>query len=126
VLQSLIGELPVIWHVKQNLHSFFLFYMLGHYKDIIMTSIAVQDLKRPRELRDILAQEREVFVTKDGRPFAIMIGVDVEAAEETLREVRRAMFSASVARARSRARVVPITDSEIEQEITAARKQRMS
>ncbi len=91
-----------------------------------MTSIAVQDLKRPRELRDILTREREVFVTKDGRPFAIMVGVDAEAADATLREVRRAMFSSSVLRARTRARENPITDAEIEQEIMAARKQRTS
>jgi len=91
-----------------------------------MTSLAVQDLKRPRELRDILAQEREVFITKDGRPFAIMVGVDAESAENTLREVRRAMFSAAVARARSRARTQPIATAEIEQEVIAARKQRVS
>jgi len=91
-----------------------------------MTSLAVQDLKRPRELRDILAQEREVFITKDGRPFAIMVGVDPEGAENTLREVRRAMFSASVARARTKARTKPISSAEIEQEIMDARKQRVS
>jgi len=91
-----------------------------------MTSLAVQDLKRPRELRDILAQEREVFVTKDGRPFAIMVGIDAEDAENTLREVRRAMFSAAVARARTRAREQPISNAEIEQEVMAARKQRIS
>ena len=31
---------------------------------------------RPRELREILERAREVVVTKDGRPFAIMIGID--------------------------------------------------
>ena len=91
-----------------------------------MTSIAVQDLKRPRQLRDILAREREVFVTKDGRPFAIMVGVDAKGAENTLREVRRAMFSAAVTRARARTRQQPITTAEIEQEVTDARKQRAS
>lgn len=91
-----------------------------------MTSIAVQDLKRPRELRDILAQEREVFVTKDGCPFAIMVGVDSAEAENTLREVRRAMFSAAVSHARSRSLKQPISASEIEQEIMVSRKQRDS
>ncbi len=91
-----------------------------------MTSLAVQDLKRPRELRDILALEREVFITKDGRPFAIMVGVDPDGAENTLREVRRAMFSAAVARARARARAQPISAAEIEQEIMDARTQRVS
>lgn len=91
-----------------------------------MISIAVQDLKRPRELRELLAQEREVFVTKDGRPFAIMVGIDAEGAENTLREVRRAMFSASVARARTRSLRQPITAAEIAIEVTAAQKHRMS
>lgn len=89
-----------------------------------MTSIAVQDLKRPRELRDILAQEREVFVTKDGLPFAIMVGVDSAGAENALREVRRAMFSAAVSNARSRNLAQPISSAEIEQEIMITRKKR--
>lgn len=91
-----------------------------------MTSIAVQDLKQPRKLRDILAREREVFVTKDGCPFAIMVGVDAEGAENTLREVRRAMFSAAVTRARRRTREEPITETEIAQEVRDTRDQRPS
>jgi antitoxin (DNA-binding transcriptional repressor) of toxin-antitoxin stability system len=91
-----------------------------------MTSLAVQDLKRPRELREILSQEREIFITKDGRPFAIMIGVDAEGADNTLREVRRAMLSAAVSRARSRTREQPISAADIEQEVMAYRKQRAS
>jgi len=90
-----------------------------------MTSMAVQDLKRPRALRDILVREREVFITKDGRPFAIMVSVDPEGAEGTLREVRRAMFSAAVSRARSRARKQPISAAEIEREVMDSRKQRV-
>ncbi len=86
-----------------------------------MTSIAVTDLKRPRELRGILERAREVVVTKDGRPFAIMIGVDPEGTEDTLREVRRALFSTSVLRARRRATVAPISAEEIQAEIDAQR-----
>ena len=37
-----------------------------------MTSIAVCDLKRPRDLRATLDKEHEVMVTKDGRPFATL------------------------------------------------------
>lgn len=90
-----------------------------------MTSIAVQDLKRPRDLRDILDQEREVLVTKDGKPFAIMLGVDAEAAEDTLREVRRALFSSAILRARRRACENTITEAEIRKEIDETRRQRM-
>lgn len=86
-----------------------------------MTSIAVTDLKRPRELRGILERAREVVVTKDGRPFAIMIGVDPEGTEDTLREVRRALFSMAVLRARRRATTAPISAEEIQAEIDAQR-----
>ncbi len=89
-----------------------------------MTSIAVQDLKRPRELRDMLTQEHEVFVTKDGRPFAIMVGVDAESADDTLREVRRALFSSAILRARRQARETPITEAEIAAEVKAVRSKR--
>jgi hypothetical protein len=89
-----------------------------------MTSIAVQDLKRPRELRDMLTQEHEVFVTKDGRPFAIMVGVEAESADDTLREVRRALFSSAILRARRQARETPITEAEITAEVNAVRSER--
>ena len=91
-----------------------------------MTSIAVTDLKRPRELRGILERAREVVVTKDGRPFAIMIGVDPEGTEDTLREVRRALFSTSVLRARRRATAAPISAEEIQAEIDAQRTRQLA
>lgn len=86
-----------------------------------MTSIAVKDLKRPRELRATLERAREVVVTKDGRPFAIMIGIDPEGADDTLREVRRALFSTAVRRARRRAIQAPISAAEIQAEVEAQR-----
>jgi hypothetical protein len=91
-----------------------------------MTSIAVKDLKRPRELRDTLEREREVMVTKDGRPFAIMIGVEPDGADDALREVRRALFSSAVLRARRRASDAPMTTAEIQAEVKAARSARAS
>ena len=91
-----------------------------------MTSIAVTDLKRPRELRSILERAREVVVTKDGRPFAIMIGVDPEATADTLREVRRALFSTAILRARRRATTAPISAAEIQAEVDAQRARQSS
>jgi hypothetical protein len=91
-----------------------------------MTYIAVKDLKRPRELRETLEREREVIVTKDGRPFAVMLGVDAEDADDTLREVRRALFSSAVLRARRRAWEKPVSQADIAAEITAVRKSRSS
>jgi antitoxin (DNA-binding transcriptional repressor) of toxin-antitoxin stability system len=89
-----------------------------------MTSIAVCDLKRPRELRETLDREHEVVVTKDGRPFAIMVGVDAGGADDALREVRRALFSSAVLRARRRAREAPIAPAEIAAEVKAVRSRR--
>ena len=86
-----------------------------------MTSIAAKDLKRPRDLRDTLEREGEVVVTKDGQPFAIMVGVDPDGADDALREVRRALFSSAVLRARRRAREAPLTEDEIEGEVRAVR-----
>lgn len=91
-----------------------------------MSYIAVKDLKRPRELRATLDREREVIVTKDGRPFAVMLGVDADDADDTLREVRRALFSSAVLRSRRRARENPISPAEIEAEIKTARNSRIS
>jgi antitoxin (DNA-binding transcriptional repressor) of toxin-antitoxin stability system len=89
-----------------------------------MTSIAVKDLKKPRELRDTLARERQVMVTKDGRPFAIMVGVEPDAADDTIREVRRAMFSTAVLRARRQAEEASLSPEDIEAEIKAVREAR--
>lgn len=89
-----------------------------------MTSIAVKDLKKPRVLREILTRERQVMVTKDGQPFAIMVGVEPDAAADTMREVRRAMFSTAVMRARRQADQEPISQEDIEAEIEAVRETR--
>ncbi len=89
-----------------------------------MTSIAVKDLKKPRELRETLMREQQVIVTKDGQPFAIMVGVEPDAANDTMREVRRAMFSTAVLRARRQADKQPISPEDIEAEIKAVRKAR--
>jgi len=89
-----------------------------------MISIAVKDLKKPRELRETLMREQQVIVTKDGQPFAIMVGVEPDAANDTMREVRRAMFSTAVLRARRQADKQPISPEDIEAEIKAVRKAR--
>lgn len=91
-----------------------------------MTYVAVNDLKRPRELRATLEREREVVVTKDGKPFAVMVGVDPERADDVLREIRRARFSVSVAEVRRKAQSLRMTDAEIGAEVKLSRKGRAS
>ena len=63
-----------------------------------MNYLAVKELNQTRVLRELLKKEREIIVTKDGQPFALMIGIDPESVEESLHEVRRAMFSSAVSR----------------------------
>ena len=87
-----------------------------------MNYLAIKDLKQTRALRELLVREREVVLTKDGRPFALIIGVCPETLEDSLREVRRALFSNAVLQARRRALQQPPKRGEIDDEIAAARR----
>ena len=89
-----------------------------------MSYIAIKDLKNSRSLREKLKKERELILTKDGQPFGLLIGITTDDLEESLREVRRAMFSKAVARARKKAAVSPIDDIEIDKVIAKSRKSR--
>ncbi|MDY6844965.1 MAG: hypothetical protein SVW57_12845 [Thermodesulfobacteriota bacterium] len=89
-----------------------------------MDYLAVKDLKKTRSLREKLEKERELILTKDGQPFALIIGISPDNVEESLDEVRRAMFSTAVMRARQRAVTKTAGDKEIEGEILKSRKKR--
>jgi antitoxin (DNA-binding transcriptional repressor) of toxin-antitoxin stability system len=89
-----------------------------------MGYIAIKDLKKSRELGERLKRDREIVITRDGQPFAIMVSISPDSVERSLSEVRRAMFSTAVMNARSRAASAPPTDSDIEREVDAARKTR--
>ena len=68
-----------------------------------MTYLAVKDLKKTRELRETLRRDHELVVTKDGQPFALMVEISPDAVEDSLDEVRRALFSTAVKQARKKA-----------------------
>ena len=90
-----------------------------------MDYLAVKDLKKTRELWEKLASERELVITKDGKPSALMISVSPETLEESLREIRRTLFSAAVRRVRKRAETEGMpSDSAIATEIAQSRKER--
>ena len=89
-----------------------------------MTYLAVKDLKKTRELRETLRRDREVIVTKDGQPFALMVEISPDAVEDSLDEVRRALFSTAVKQARRKAATSPMNEEAIAAEITASRKAR--
>lgn len=86
-----------------------------------MVYMAVKDLKKTKEFREKLDAEGELILTKDGQPFAMLVGIDADSAEDSLREVRRALFSSAVLRGRRKAAEIPLTQEELEAEIAAAR-----
>lgn len=86
-----------------------------------MTYISVKDLKKPRMIREALSSEHQLVLTKDGTPFALMVEVAPDTVEESLREVRRAMFAAVVTKARRRGRAYPVSGTDIEREVAASR-----
>ena len=62
---------------------------------------------------------------RNGKPSALMISVSPETLEESLREIRRALFSVAVSRMRRRAETEGIPDDEaIVAEIDQSRKER--
>lgn len=91
-----------------------------------MNYISVKDLKKPKMVREALASEHQLILTKDGAPFALMVEVTPDNVEESLAEVRRAMFSAAVIKARRRGRVRPVSAVDIGREIAASRDERVA
>jgi len=89
-----------------------------------MAYMAVKDLKKTRSLRERLEKERELILTKDGQPFALIIGIPPENVEKTLTEIRRAMFSTAVMGARQKAVLNPPGQRDIDDEIMKSRRKR--
>ena len=56
-----------------------------------MKFIAVKDLKSPKEIRKKLKEEKELLLTSNGKPMAVLINVDEsDDPEQTLQSVREA------------------------------------
>jgi prevent-host-death family protein len=69
----------------------------------------------------------EVVVTSRGKPVALLVGVDGDNLEETLRLLRRAKAQATVSRMRDSAGqggLANMDQAEVEAEIAAARSER--
>ena len=89
-----------------------------------MSYIAVKDLKKTKLLWEMLQNEREIVVTRDGKPAAVIVGVSPETVDEALSQIRRALFSAAVSRARRRAENEPLDGDELEGAIRESRRER--
>ncbi len=89
-----------------------------------MSYVTVKDLKQTRSLWKQLSEERELVITRDGKPCAILVGVNADSCDESLAEIRRGLFSAAVSRIRRKAKGQSISSEEVEQLIAESRKAR--
>jgi antitoxin (DNA-binding transcriptional repressor) of toxin-antitoxin stability system len=112
-----------------NLHTGLLrldITLKGYYKAIIVNLIAIKDLKQPRRLKERLQAEKELLLTSDGRPVAVLVNVDnAEDPESILQSIRDSRSRLALSRIRETARrtgVSRFTPEQIDREIAAARK----
>ena len=93
-----------------------------------MDYIAVNELKRPRAIRERLAASEEMILTSNGRPMAVLMYVDAEDdPEDVLNAAREARSQIALRRIRERARrdgTSGMSDQEIDRVIATARRER--
>jgi antitoxin (DNA-binding transcriptional repressor) of toxin-antitoxin stability system len=93
-----------------------------------MRFITVRDLRNNiARLRRDLAKEREIVVTANGRPFAVMTRVEPETVEEEILAIRRARAVAALGRTRVHSKATgldKLTMDEIDNVIAEARHMR--
>ena len=93
-----------------------------------MDYIAVNELKRPRLVRERLAAAEEMILTSNGRPMAVIMYVDEEDDPvDVLTAARDARSRIALRRIRERARRTGadhLSDPEIDSVIAATRRER--
>jgi len=93
-----------------------------------MKFITIRDLRsNTAQLRKDLQTEREVVVTANGKPFAIMTGATPETVEEEIRAIRSARAQEALRRIRAKAKahgLDRLTMDEIDAIIAKARRER--
>jgi len=87
-----------------------------------MNYIGVSDLKKSREMWAMLSREKELVLTRDGKPGALIVEITPEGLEDAVAAVRRALFSEAVSSARGRGAKNPPAAGEIDREIRASRR----
>jgi prevent-host-death family protein len=93
-----------------------------------MKFISIRDLRNESGLIQRTVGEESVTLTSNGRPFALVVGLDEgEDPAELERLVRQARAQWAVSRIRKRARQAgldALTEDEVQAEIRAARQER--
>jgi antitoxin (DNA-binding transcriptional repressor) of toxin-antitoxin stability system len=93
-----------------------------------MKFITIRELRsNTAQLRKDLAAEREVVVTANGRPFAVMTRVEPDRVEEEILAIRRARARGALSRIRAKAKadgLDRLTMDQIDAIIAEARRER--
>ena len=93
-----------------------------------MNFYTVRDLRtHPREVWDKLSETQEIIITNNGKPTALMIGIDDESLEEVLASVRQSMAMRAVNKLRIasvRSGRSEMTSEDIDEEIYKTRKEK--
>ncbi len=93
-----------------------------------MNFYTVRDLRtHPREVWDKLSETQEIIITNNGKPTALMIGIDDESLEDVLASVRQSMAMRAVNKLRIasvRSGRSDMTSEDIDEEIYKARKEK--
>jgi antitoxin (DNA-binding transcriptional repressor) of toxin-antitoxin stability system len=92
------------------------------FKEFYMNYIGVSELKKSKTMWEMLARDKELVLTRDGKPAAVILPITPEGLESTLKAIRRARFSETVSAIRGRGK--PINPEEIEKEISLSRAAR--
>jgi antitoxin (DNA-binding transcriptional repressor) of toxin-antitoxin stability system len=95
-------------------------------RGVNMDFMPVVELKKTRDLWDRLDSSREIVITRDGRPMAILVGIQPEELENVHAEIRRSLFSATVTRIREQALDLPDPAQAIDAAINASRTERLA
>jgi antitoxin (DNA-binding transcriptional repressor) of toxin-antitoxin stability system len=92
-----------------------------------MKFVSTRELRnRPGAVRE-MAQKEDLVLTADGKPIAILLGVENEDLEESLVVLRQARAQRALSRMRSSASrlgLAPLSAGDVEREIRAVRRQR--
>jgi prevent-host-death family protein len=93
-----------------------------------MRYISIRDLRNQSGLIQRTVAEESVTLTSNGRPFALVLGLEEsEDPGELERLIRQARFQSAISRVRKRARETGLdhlSEEEIEEEIRQARAER--
>ena len=93
-----------------------------------MNFYTVRDLRtHPREVWDKLSETQEIIITNNGKPTALMIGIDDESLEDVLASVRQSMAMRAVNKLRIasvRSGRSEMTSEDIDEEIYKTRKEK--